>query len=275
METTTGQITMTDLANTFSTTTKPTLPSTTTMLIEVVECIDRCNLVLAQVQTKSEHRFKLAQYQSHYLTLLLKSCHAKLENVEAKTINFEKLAQVLDDWSVFQQFAYDQRYGLAIGSVATLISCFLDQRLASRYSKQNQIKLRALMKFIFPTLLAFVCVLLRKRNKDSKLANFLSAIKKRAPVPPDHNDNFSFQSCNQSKSKPPPPPPFPVKPRNLSDSVRYRVEPNPRPQTFIAMADIEQIQVCDDQRSTHPSMVTVNMSQDEAIEYQNYMKNKH
>lgn len=61
--------------------------------------------------------------------------------------------------------------------VVTLFLSFLDQRLASHYAKKYNIKQKAILKVMFPTIICFVQVLLRKRNRKSRLADILSQMK--------------------------------------------------------------------------------------------------
>ena len=212
-----------------STTLAPPLQSFASSQIQIGDCIAKCNLVLENVQSQVNNKRRLTQYHLHFTVTLLEKANLALEKCNAQIQSYLNFNLNLDDWAAFQNFLYDQRFGLIIGSLSTLFSCFFDQRLASHYAKKNDIKLKACMKFAFSTLMAFVIILLRKRNPNSRVAQFLSDVKKKDNV----CSTCSKKSRKQASTPDNRPKPFQHPQRRHSDSVRHRFDTRYDPSSFI------------------------------------------
>lgn len=80
--------------------------------------------------------------------------------------------------------------------IVTLFLSFCDQRCASYYAKKFNIKQKSVMKFMFPTIICMAQIMLRKRNKNSTLANALSGLKYHARNKTCSNSTTSKSSAN-------------------------------------------------------------------------------
>lgn len=106
--------------------------------------------------------------------------------------------------SFFEDLFVNQYEGLTIGCFTSLIVRYGDQRIASRIAKRYSIKQKQLTETIFPTLICLIQIVLRKRSKNSKIADFLSAFKytaktKTTPATNQRSSNVSSNSRPRQK----------------------------------------------------------------------------
>lgn len=227
------------------------MESSATSYDDPVIGLDDCRRRYEQANKALIHRFNrkiaLYDYQVHYLSQTIFKLESEIFQCKSK----------LDErfnYHSTSDFVNDQLYGLLVG-FAGLIVYFVDHRCGNYYAKRNNVKLKFLARHFFPTLLCFVQIQLRKRNKNSRLAAFLSDIKK------DKNTNFDgtvspppcCSHCNLAK-QPRPKCPRPFSPRlslqNLnsaakelkirSNSVRYCVPPPRNNECGATIVDISE-----------------------------------
>lgn len=83
----------------------------------------------------------------------------------------------ISNFDDFISYLLCQQAGIFMGSGVTLSGYIFDRGFASYCAKKYGIKQKYVSKLLFPTLICIIQILLRKRNKDSKLAAFLSNFK--------------------------------------------------------------------------------------------------
>lgn len=161
-----------------------------------------------------EHLFQLENQ--------VEDCRAKMSN-EEKNLCPEVVCVRTKQYNSFLEFLLDQQNGVYIGSSITLVLYIADRLFASYWAKKNNIKQKTVMKILFPTIICFICILLRQRKKNSRLAAFLSALKYSTKQESIHMSvkSRSKQRNGSSSSMNPRPKPFlsnAVKPAT-SDSI--------------------------------------------------------
>lgn len=98
----------------------------------------------------------------------------------------------------FISFLENQYHGIIVGVVGAIAGYLGDRQFASWWAKKNNIKQKTVMKLLFPTFICLIQIWLRKRNKDSKLAAFLSTLKysSNSDTHTPHKRNRSILSLN-------------------------------------------------------------------------------
>lgn len=86
-------------------------------------------------------------------------------------------SMISDNEFTFGDVFVNQKSGLLVGTCGAVLFKFLDDRLASWYAKKMGIQQKAICKIVFSTFICLFQVWLRKRNPNSKLANFLSFVR--------------------------------------------------------------------------------------------------
>lgn len=98
-------------------------------------------------------------------------------------------------------FLSEQQNGLLVGSFVTFFLSLIDQRLAAYFARKNNIKQKELTKLLFPSLICLIQLILRKRSKESKLADILSMFKSSPPqATPNRANNNTVPSTPRSVS---------------------------------------------------------------------------
>jgi hypothetical protein len=141
---------------------------------------------------------QLKQYEILYLSTIIYNLESKVKTSEKNNDSFG-----------FFEFFFDQYKGILVGSFFSILFYFADQRYAYYYSKKHGIEAKTVAKSLFPTLICLVQVLLRHRNKNSKLALILSLLKKQNP-------NAQVDQTPQTIERPKP---FVVPSTNCNDST--------------------------------------------------------
>lgn len=83
----------------------------------------------------------------------------------------------ISNFDDFISYLLCQQGGIFMGSGITLSGYIFDRGFASYCAKKYGIKQKYVSKLLFPTIICIIQILLRKRNKESKLAAFLSNFK--------------------------------------------------------------------------------------------------
>lgn len=197
-------------------------------MIDVNECIRQCGQVLNEASLKDKKEMQRLKYSVHYLSNFLFKTELKLAECEQLMSNHSSDKIDSSIGNLFLFFVQDQMCGLIIGSILTWLCGFTDQRLASHYCKKYGVHLNGIAKFLCPTIICLVQVVLRKRNKNSKTAAALSELKKKmANGRPNKRNARSrrprpFKSCKR-KSKP-----FGKPRRNSQRPKRLNVPQSPK-----------------------------------------------
>lgn len=169
--------------------------------IQSVQTSDGCWPILSQLQSQFVKEKRLSYYQNHYISRLLLKTEIELKKCKqaAPSTEEDKSKSKFDD---FYFFVNDQFYDLTIGGAIAYVLTMGDQRFASYFSKRNNIRLKALAKFVLPTLICFLQVLLRKRNPNSKLAGLLSTLKTAPSTTPCCDHICASSSLNSKRPQP-------------------------------------------------------------------------